>query len=132
MDRTIGNFQNVAQIRAANRDAGQFFFEPSSMRFFNSRVEGRNVYGGRYFITSEQFTGSDGVSAPRRFTLREAFADGSINTVGEFQAYFDRKDAADAARALVRAGRTIDESDAACFDGECSATCVDCVSGRAN
>lgn len=48
------------------------YFEAGTMRFFRSRVlsdcfEGKTEV---YFVTSEQFRGSDGVCAPRKYTVR--------------------------------------------------------------
>lgn len=46
----------IEEIKAANRDAGQFFFSPATLRFFKSRI-GRRIHegpGGVYFVTSEQ------------------------------------------------------------------------------
>lgn len=88
-------FETVSQIKAANRAAGQHWFSPSTTAFFKSRVES-GVINGRYFVTSE--CGPDQV---RAFTIREADADGSINTVGEFQGYSTAKQAVDAAYALA-------------------------------
>lgn len=82
-------FATIAQIKAANRAAGNHFFDADTMEFFRSRVEG-GVIGGRFFITSEQFDDA----APRRFTIREAREDGSIETAGEFQSYATREEAA--------------------------------------
>ena len=75
------------------------FFEPQAKRFFRSRI-GSNVYqgpGGIYFVTSEQFIGSNGYRAERMFTVRQfrqwreiREKDGrevscvSIDTVGQF------------------------------------------------
>jgi len=63
----------LAEIRAANKAAGFYFFEPATLRFFDSRIL-RAVYqgpGGVYFITSEQFHGSGGYTAPRKHTVRK-------------------------------------------------------------
>ena len=76
-------FQSMAEVIAANEKAGYYFFESGTKRFFDSRI-GRTLYGGRYFITSEQFHGSDGRSAPRAYTIREVGPDGDIDTVGDF------------------------------------------------
>lgn len=74
-------------IKYANRTAGHYYFERSTMRFFNSRVLSR-VYegpGGVYFVTSEQFHGSSGVSKPRRYTVRKFHPDtADISTFGPF------------------------------------------------
>lgn len=75
-------FFNTDQVVAANRAAGQHWFSPDTMRFFNSRVL-YTVYGGRYFLTSEK--GPDGI---RGYSVRETTPDGSsITTVGEFQGW---------------------------------------------
>jgi hypothetical protein len=73
-------------VRAANAAAGNYWFERSTMRFFRSRV-GRVAYrgaGGVYFVSSEQFIGSDGRAHARKFTVRRQNVDGSIDTVGAF------------------------------------------------
>jgi hypothetical protein len=90
------HFSNIEEIRAANRDAGLFFFSPDTMRFFRSRV-GRELYGGRFFITSEQFDDA----APRWYSVRCANRDGSIDTVS-FQGYATEAEATLAAKALAR------------------------------
>jgi len=75
-------FFNTGQVKAASKAAGSHWFEPSTMRFFKSRVLSV-VYGGRFFVTSEQ--GPNGV---RAYSVREASEDGSsISTVGEFQGW---------------------------------------------
>lgn len=80
-------YLTMDDIETANLDAGMYFFEGATKRFFQSRI-GRHVYqgpGGYYFVTSERFRGSDGRQHPRRFTVRRfdpATAD--IATVGEF------------------------------------------------
>lgn len=80
----MGPFKTMAAIRAAH---GGHFFDPSSMRFFDSRIESREPINGRYFVTSEKFHGSSDSSGPRLFTLRVVSDDGDISTVGDFQAY---------------------------------------------
>ena len=77
----------IYDIRLANRQAGWHFFEPGAMRFFDSRI-GRTVYegsGGVYFVTSEQFHGSGGYTAPRKYTVhRFDPKTGRISGVGDF------------------------------------------------
>lgn len=93
----------ITEIKQANRAAGNHYFEPATMRFFDSRVE-RRVYsgnGGVYFVTSEQFHGSQG-TAPRRWTVRQFHPEtGDIDTCGEFNV-MDRETAMDTARKLAK------------------------------
>lgn len=93
----ITHYRDMAHVRAANAASGRHWFEPATLRFFESRP-GRTLYGGRYFISSEQFVPSSGPSAARRYTVREVTPDASIGTAGEFQAH----DTHGAARQAVR------------------------------
>lgn len=77
----------IGKIRRRNAAAGQYFFSPGAMRFFDSIVYSK-VYGGRYFITSERAPGFK-----RKFIIREALDSGEIETVGEFQKYASKDDA---------------------------------------
>lgn len=78
--------KTINEIKAANKAAGFFYFEPDTMRFFDSRVESP-VYpdekGGAYFVTSEQFHGSQG-SEPRFWTVRHCNSAGAISTARGF------------------------------------------------
>ena len=71
------------RIKEANRQAGQHWFAPDTMRFFKSRV-GCKIYqgeGGVYFVSSERFEASNGYRAERCFTVREFHpTDKSIDT----------------------------------------------------
>jgi hypothetical protein len=95
----------ISDIKAANRDASQFFFSRSTMRFFDSRIE-RGVYcgpGGVFFVTSEQFHGSAG-SESRKFTVRQFDpATAHIRTFGAFNDLLDLADARQVARDAARA-----------------------------
>ncbi len=77
---------DMDDIRMADRAAGRFFFEPSTMRCFRSRI-GSTVYqgqGGIYFVTSEQFVGSQGTS-PRKYSVRQFIPSPvDIRTVSDF------------------------------------------------
>jgi hypothetical protein len=86
MGVTVATYRDMDDVRRANRNAGLYFFEVGAARFFRSRI-GTTLYGGRYFVTSEQFVDGRGNAAPRRYTVREVGPDGGIDTVGEFQAY---------------------------------------------
>ena len=88
-------FRTISEIQAANERLGHHWFEPGALRFFNSRV-GCTVYASRYFVSSEQFD----YTSPRLYTVRRANDDGSIDTVGEFQAYRTCAEARQAIKAL--------------------------------
>lgn len=90
-------FANITEIKAVNKAAGGHWFEPATLRFFRSRVESK-VYGGKYFVTSEQ---QDDLSQ-RKYTVREAHPDGSISTVGKFQGYTFKEDAVDAIKGFLK------------------------------
>jgi hypothetical protein len=74
-------YETMEDVIRANTEIGEHWFEPATMRFFKTRIESRLIAGHR-FITSEK--GPDEV---RRYTIRDARPDGSIDTVGEFQGY---------------------------------------------
>lgn len=88
-------FKTINEIKQANKNAGKFWFSPDTLRFFKSKIHNK-VYGGRFFITSEQYD----YNAPRLYTIREASADGSIDTVGKFQEYQTLNQAIEAAKDL--------------------------------
>lgn len=96
-----GPYRSIAEIKAANEAIGQTWFSEGTMRFFDSIIE-PEVYGGRFFLTSERdATGTPGQSAwhgKRRWTVRRANDDGTIDTVGEFGQFASK------ARASQRAG----------------------------
>ena len=99
-------YDTISEIRQANEDAGLHFFEPATMRFFNSKIASRAVFGRHVFVTSEQFVGSDHVAQPRRYTLRSCY-DGKVNTVGDFQQYRTIEEAKAAAKALAKFQRVL-------------------------
>ena len=76
-------FTCISSIKALNRRNGNYFFDRATMRFFNSRIVPK-VYGGRIFLTSEQFVPSSGIPGPRLYTVRLARSNGEIETVGPF------------------------------------------------
>lgn len=84
---TYKQFTSMSEVREANKAAGYHFFDKATIRFFKSRIEA-GPFKANYFITSEQFE-----QEPRRYTIRQAFANGSVMTVGEFQEYETLKEA---------------------------------------
>ena len=72
------------EIEYQNRNPEGHFFDPQTMRFFQSRIQhsttethDRDIY----FITSERCGYGDN---PRLYTPRRLKADGNIDTIGEF------------------------------------------------
>lgn len=92
-----GPFQSLTQVKEANRKSGSNFFERETMEFFNSNVESILI-GGRYFVTSERME----LSHPKLFTIREAQADGDIDTVGKFRGYDTKRAAVAEAKRLAK------------------------------
>jgi hypothetical protein len=94
-----------------NRHQGHWF-EPGSIRFFNTKIPRRAVYpvpGGAFFISSEYSKGvyiSTGwiPDGPVRWSVRFCSdQDGSIDTVSEFMEYETLDEAREAARAFQNA-----------------------------
>lgn len=81
-EKKLERYYSIEEIIQANRREGGHFFDREALRFFNSRI-GSSVYGGRFFITSEQF---DRDLSPRLYTIRECI-NGRIEEVGDFQQY---------------------------------------------
>lgn len=98
-------FKSLSDVKAAHKNTGGHWFDRSAMKFFDTRIESklmtRGSSGRQVFITSEQYHGSGGYSAPRKYTIREAMEDGSIGKVGEFQQYSTLDDAKMGVRALA-------------------------------
>ncbi len=71
-------YQNITEVKEANKANGGHWFQPDTLRFFGSRIEG-GILRGQYFITSEQPP-----HGPRQFSLRLAHDNGEIDTMGNF------------------------------------------------
>ena len=78
-------YTSIEGIKRANLRNHGHWFDKDTLRFFKSRIL-PTVYHGKYFISSERYS-SDTM---RRYTIRVADENGSIDTVGEFQAYRTR------------------------------------------
>jgi hypothetical protein len=78
-------FGRMRDVRAANAAAGHHFFDSAAVGYFDTVVE-TELMRGRLFVTSEQYH-SPGHDGERRYTVRYAMDDGSIENVGLFQQY---------------------------------------------
>jgi hypothetical protein len=84
-------FNNITEVKKANKDKGQHFFSKDTLAFFGSKVypELYTVAGRQFFITSEDnFNRTE-----KGYTIREAMPDGSIETLGEFLQYATKEKA---------------------------------------
>ena len=88
----------ITELKARNAEAGQHFFDREAMQFFNSKVE-TPIYGGRFFVTSERME----TTYPKRYTVRVALNDGSIEEVGEFQEWLTLEAARAEAKVYAKA-----------------------------
>ena len=87
--------KDADDLRAYVKSYGNHFFDPSTMRFFNSRLCGGCDSLG-FFVTSERFD----AATPRLYTVRRLRIGGEVDTVGEFQAYATLRQARAAIRRL--------------------------------
>lgn len=70
-------FTSVADVRAANELAGDYFFNPLTMREFGTKIESA-MYAGTLFITSEKSWTDEG----RHYTVRYVVPTGAVFTLG--------------------------------------------------
>lgn len=87
--------QTFKQIETANRKVGQNFFSKEAMRFFGTKIESQIFFTDTvsYFITSEQDPEGKAWFGNRRYTIRIAYPDGNVDTLGNFGQYFDYDEA---------------------------------------
>jgi hypothetical protein len=97
-------YTHTDQIVAANKAVGGHFFDASSMRLFRTRVY-PDVYGGKYFVTSDFVE-----EAGRGFTVRAITSQGQIRTASEFLSLPTLAAAQTAAKAIVAALEEIKET----------------------
>lgn len=98
----VPRYRTLDDIKQRNERAGQCWFSPATMRFFSSRVQSAiypTQHGGAYFVSSER--GPDNI---RKYTVRLARPDGSIDTVGSMGDYRTGRAAHAAARRLAEGG----------------------------
>jgi len=86
-------FETLTEIKAAALAEGSHWFDKGSMRFFHTQISPPTLFhraGRCFFISSECMTPGE---TPRKWNVREALADGSILTLGEFMAHESRVEA---------------------------------------
>ena len=75
-------FANLSSFVQKNQESGRHFFDKDAQQWFESIIYPQ-LYGGRYFVTSEQWVGSEAIS-PRKWTVRRANDDGGVDDIGPF------------------------------------------------
>jgi hypothetical protein len=78
---------DIRELEKINDRHGKHFFDKSSMRFFDSRAAqtGYIIGDKAFFVTSEQFHGSDGYSGERQYSVRVMDMNtGSVDTPDGF------------------------------------------------
>ena len=84
-------FNNITEVKKANKENGQHFFDRNTLAFFGSKVypDLYTVAGRQFFITSEDnFNRTE-----KGYTIREAMPDGDIETISEFLQYATKEQA---------------------------------------
>ena len=77
----------ISDIKKRNQEVGHHFFDPATMRFFDSKVYDK-VFGD-YFVTSEQAP-----AGLRRYSVRKVnWVTGEVVTVGQFQEFESLREA---------------------------------------
>jgi len=88
----------LEEFKERNRAKGFHWFEPDTIRFFNSVITNFDIITG-YFISSERQHDTD----ERRYTLRRAdFASGNVLTISRFQQYSNMRQAKAALKRALR------------------------------
>lgn len=96
-------FTSVADVRAANELAGDYFFNPLTMREFGSKIESA-MYAGVLFITSEKSWSGEG----RHYTVRYVVPSGEVFTLGGASQLKTIDEARDIARTVAKELRASD------------------------
>ena len=84
---------SMHDIRRAAERSGSHWFDPSTMRFFRSRLAQVGYVSEKesnvaFFVSSEQYRAVSGGLLPRRYSVRRVdLTTGRVRTVGEFQAF---------------------------------------------
>lgn len=82
---TIAEFETVPKMKAAVKAAGNHFFDPGTMRFFNSKIE-TSLIGRSYFVTSEYSDDPAGRRYTPRYFTRDDDGTYEHHDIGEFMA----------------------------------------------
>lgn len=77
--KTVGFFNSIYEVKSLNRNSGYHWFSPDTLKWFNGKVYDV-LYSGCVFVSSEKDTPFRGSTPQRRYSVRVAMSDGTINT----------------------------------------------------
>lgn len=112
---TYDDLNTLGQIKAAAKEAGNFFFVPETMRYWNSRIS-ENVYptGTRKYGTLFVESNTGNADAERRYSIRRAYVHSEygfcIETVGDHQEFATAREAHSAAKKLRDSIKAVDKA----------------------
>ena len=102
---SMSHVKAVHRFMVAESGAGVDWFAPSASRFFSTTYpRAARGYGQGYlFVTgdADRYGGGD-----RRYSVRHQSPDGTVSTVGDFQAYATRREADAVVAAMLAAHKT--------------------------
>ncbi len=97
-------YGSIAELREANKAAGQHWFDKDTLRSSDGIVpEDQPMIHGRLFVSSEQFDSR----TPRCHTLRYGTASGGVNTLGTMGQFASFDEARDALINAIAEGVTV-------------------------
>lgn len=92
----FNSLDEIIEVHEENQ--GGYWFSPDAMAMFGTILKDEIFYG-HYFISGDVTADPD--SVVRRYTIRYASKDGSIETVGDFLEFDSYEDAVEALRNMV-------------------------------
>ena len=77
--KNIGNFTSIDHVKQHNTQQGYLWFNPDTMRFHKTQL-GTDLFGGCVFVSSEKHDMPYQPPQPRKYSIRVAMDNGSIQT----------------------------------------------------
>lgn len=82
----IATFDSIAHMKRTLADAGNHFFTPGAMAFFNSKIETKLEHGA-YFVTSEYMDDPEAKKYTARYFIVTPAGNYEHHDIGGFQAF---------------------------------------------
>jgi hypothetical protein len=77
--KNIGNFTSIDHVKQHNTQQGYLWFTPDTMRYHKTQL-GTDLFGGCVFVSSEKHDMPYQPPQPRKYSIRVAMDNGSIQT----------------------------------------------------